>query len=60
MDMQVCIIRYHAIADGVEDIVKLIALFYQFVLYEQAGLGLHTSFGFATVGTHQPYDRCYQ
>ena len=60
MDMQIRVIGYHTITDGVEDIIKFITLLYQFVLHQQAGLSLHPPFGFAAVGAHQPYDRCYQ
>ena len=60
MDVQIGIIRYHTIADGMKYIIKLITLFHKFVLHEQTGLCLNPSFGFTSVGTHQPHNRSYQ
>ena len=41
MDAQVGIIRNQAVANGTEDIVELVALLHQAVLYQQAGLGMY-------------------
>lgn len=60
MNVQIGIIRYHTITDGMKYIIKLITLFHQFILYQQTGLCLNPSFGFTPVGTHQPHDRGYQ
>ena len=60
MNVQVGIIRYHTITDGMKYITKLITLFHKFILHEQTGLCLNPSFGLTPVGTHQPHDRSYQ
>lgn len=60
MNVQIGIIRYHTITDGMKYIIKLITLFHKFILHEQTGLCLNPSFGLTPVGTHQPHDRSYQ
>ena len=57
MDAQVGIIRNQAVANGTEDIVELVALLHQAVLYQQAGLGMYPSLSFTTVDTNEPHDR---
>lgn len=53
MDAQVGIIRNQAVANGTEDIVELVALLHQAVLYQQAGLGMYALARFPTVGTEK-------
>ena len=60
MNVQIGIIRYHTITDGMKYIIKLITLFHKFILHEQTSLCLNPSFGLTPVGTHQPHDRSYQ
>ena len=43
-----------------EDIIKLIALLYHFILYQQTGLYLYPPLSLATIDANQPYDRCNQ
>ena len=38
MNVQIGIIRYHTITDGMKYIIKLITLFHQFILHEQTSL----------------------
>lgn len=51
MDAQVGIIRNQAVANGTEDIVELVALLHQAVLYQQAGLGMYALTRLPAVGT---------
>lgn len=44
MNVQIGIIRYHTITDGMKYIIKLITLFHKFILHEQTGLCLNPSF----------------
>ena len=39
VNMKISIICDHTVAYGMEDIIKLIPLFHQFILHQQAGLG---------------------
>ena len=41
MNVQIGIIRYHTITDGMKYIIELITLFHQFILYQQTGLCLN-------------------
>lgn len=57
VNMKISIICDHTVAYGMEDIIKLIPLFHQFILHQQAGLGMYPSLSFTTVDTNEPHDR---
>ena len=60
MDAQVGIIRNQTVANGTEDIVELVALLHQAVLYQQAGLGMYALARLPAVGTEKPGNQQHQ
>ena len=60
VDMKIGIIRNHTVTYGMEDIIKFITLLHQFILYQQASLGMYPPFGFTSVNANQPHNRGYQ